>query len=133
MRPLFTFAFVVTLAACAWRFGYVAPPASQPPTEVVDITPPPAPAPDRPAPSKPKPDPTPTTKPAANADCELSEWGPFSEWSPWGPSAFPGLEYRVRLRTRTVITHPSGVGKPCPPLADAEIETRWKSNATRRP
>lgn len=61
--------------------------------------------------------------PTQPVDCVPSEWGPWSEWSAWTPTELH-TEQRMRTRTRTIVTQPSGGGAACGPLTETETESR---------
>lgn len=58
--------------------------------------------------------PPPPPPPPPPVNCVVSDWGPWSAWTPISSTT------EQRTRTRTVITPASNGGTPCPPLTETE-------------
>ena len=55
-------------------------------------------------------------------DCELSDWGDWSEFTEWSDAA-TASGTRTRTRNRTIVTNVSGGGATCGELEETETET----------
>ena len=55
-------------------------------------------------------------------DCELSDWGDWSEFTEWS-DAVTASGTRTRTRNRTIVTNVSGGGATCGELEETETET----------